>query len=75
MTARKSPPLQPPVGDFDLFAARRPRRASIRWLMVGGIGFVAGAFFCLALILIDLLILWCDFPVVVDIFQVLGFCN
>ena len=79
MKERKTPappPPPPPNHDYDPFVARKARRGRLRRLIAGGVGFLAGVFicfFCIALTVIDVLNLWCDLPVLVDIVRALNF--
>ena len=71
------PPQQYPPGyDYDPYAVREESSGTSPWLILGCFVFFVLAFVCfigIALTVIDVLNLWCDVPVLVDIVRALNF--
>ncbi len=71
------PPQQYPPGyDYDPYAVREENSGTSPWLILGCFVFFVLAFVCfigIALTVIDVLNLWCDVPVLVDIVRALNF--
>ncbi|MCY4146408.1 MAG: FHA domain-containing protein [Chloroflexi bacterium] len=73
--AAPPPPQQYPAYDYDPYAAREERRGASPWLILGCFVFFILVFVCfagIALVLVDMLNLWCDLPVLSDIVAALG---
>lgn len=74
------PPAPPQQGypgyDYDPYAAREESSGTSPWLILGCFVFFILVFVCfagIALVIIDLLNLWCDLPIVRDVVLALGF--
>ncbi|MCY3572868.1 MAG: FHA domain-containing protein [Chloroflexi bacterium] len=73
--AAPPPPQQYPAYDYDPYAAREERSGTSPWLILGCFVFFVLVFVCfagIALVLVDMLNLWCDLPVLSDIVSALG---
>lgn len=73
--ATPPPPQQYPAYDYDPYAAREERSGTSPWLILGCFVFFVLVFVCfagIALVLVDMLNLWCDLPVLSDIVAALG---
>lgn len=73
--ATPPPPQQYPAYDYDPYAAREERSGTSPWLILGCFVFFVLVFVCfagIALVLVDMLNLWCDLPVLNDIVAALG---
>ncbi len=73
--AAPPPPQQYPAYDYDPYAAREERSGTSPWLILGCFVFFVLVFVCfagIALVLVDMLNLWCDLPVLADIVSALG---
>ena len=71
-----APPQGYPGYDYDPYAAREESSGASPWLILGCFVFFILVFVCfagIALIIIDVLNLWCDLPVVRDVILALGF--
>ena len=72
---RRRLPQQYPAYDYDPYAAREERSGTSPWLILGCFVFFVLVFVCfagIALVLVDMLNLWCDLPVLSDIVAALG---
>ena len=70
------PPQQYPGYDYDPYAVREESSGTSPWLILGCFVFFVLVFVCfigIALTLIDVLNLWCEVPVVVDVVRALNF--
>ncbi len=71
------PPQQPVPGyDYDPYAVREDSSRTSPWLILGCFVFFALVFVCfigIALTIVDVLNLWCEVPVLVDIVRALSF--
>ena len=73
-----APPQQQqqyPAYDYDPYAAREERSGTSPWLILGCFVFFVLVFVCfagIALVLVDVLNLWCDIPILSDVVSALG---
>ncbi len=70
-----APPQQYPAYDYDPYAAREERSGTSPWLILGCFVFFVLVFVCfagIALVLVDVLNLWCDIPLLSDVVAALG---
>ena len=70
-----APQQQVPAYDYDPYAAREERSGTSPWLILGCFVFFVLVFVCfagIALVLVDVLNLWCDIPVLSDVVSALG---
>jgi len=71
-----APPQGYPGYDYDPYAAREESSGTSPWLILGCFVFFILVFVCfagIALVIIDVLNLWCDLPVIKDVILALGF--
>ena len=74
-----APPAPPQQGyqgyEYDPYAAREERSGTSPWLILGCFVFFVLVFVCfavIALVLVDMLNLWCDLPILSDVVAALG---